>query len=125
MQYTRLGMILVTDKYEDCVAFYRDVLQLTIMFEFDRPGSVLTCFDYGGAYLMIEPGGPPAVTAKDLQQSPVKLRFNVLDVESAAAELETKNVAVDVQAYDWGTVAEFNDPDGNRCALRSEGTFSK
>ena len=116
MQFSEAGIILFTSRYEDCVAFYGDVLGLALMFRFDRADSRLTCFDLGGAYLMVEPGLPEAGRGG---RYPVKLRFNVEDIETAAMELQGKGVEVTIRHHDWGTTAEFADPDGNRCALRS------
>ena len=120
MQFSKAGIILLTARYEDCVAFYRDVLELPLMFQLDRADSTLTCFDLGGVYLMVEPGLPDTGTAT---YSPVKLRFNVEDVEGSAARLREKSVDSVVQRHSWGITAEFTDPDGNRCALRSEQGF--
>jgi len=125
MDYTRSGVILSTHHYKACVAFYRDVLGLPLLFSLDEPGSTLTCFDLGGAYLMVEPGGPKAQSKKSLAQNPTKLRFNVADVEAAAVELNAKGVAVTRYDYDWGSTAEFVDPDGNACALRDEASFGQ
>ncbi len=127
MQISKAGVILLTDRYEDCVAFYEEVLELPVLFRLDRADSRLTCFDLGGAYLMVEPGGPlfshGGEAGRSPGQSPVKLRFNVEDVGASAMELQDKGVAIALHHHDWGTTAEFADPDGNRCALRSDQGF--
>ena len=46
-------MILNTQNYEACVAFYRDTLSLPVMFEKRDGDFQLTCLDFGGTYLMI------------------------------------------------------------------------
>ena len=92
------------------------------MFPLDRADSTLTCFDLGDVYLMVEPGLPDTGTAT---YSPAKLRFNVEDVEGSAARLREKDVDIVVQRHSWGITAEFTDPDGNRCALRSEQGFGR
>ncbi len=120
MQISKAGIILVTERYEGCVAFFGEVLGLPLMFRLDRADSKLTCFDLGGAYLMVEPGLPEAGRSG---RSPVKLRFNVEEIETSAMELRGKGVEVTVRQHDWGTTAEFADPDGNRCALRSDRGF--
>ena len=119
MQFDKAGIILLTECYEDCVAFYRDVLGLALLFRLDRVGSILSCFDLGGAYLMVEPGRPGSGRSGGAARSPIKLRFNVEDVAASASELKAKGVEVALNQHDWGTTAEFADPDGNRCALRS------
>lgn len=125
MQFTRLGIILFTKNYEACVHFYTRTLGLPVMYEKDEPGSTLTCCDFGGAYLMIEVGGSAQTKnkTKTVEQNPTKLRFNVEDVEATAADLRQKGLAIEVETYSWGTIANFTDPDGNLCSLRDEGSF--
>lgn len=50
MNFDRTGFILYTINYEACVTFYEKALELKKMFETDT----LTCFEFGGAYLMVE-----------------------------------------------------------------------
>ncbi|WP_193171626.1 VOC family protein [Nisaea nitritireducens] len=123
MNFTRHGLILFTADYERCVEFYTGTLGLAVMYTKDEPGSHLTCCALGDAYLMIEVGGPPPAARKSLEQNPTKLRFNVEDVEAAAAELRAKGVPIEVETYSWGTIANFTDPDGNLCSLRDEASF--
>ena len=103
--------------------FYRRILALPELFSLDNEHSTLTCLDMGGSYLMIETGGAAAPGGKSIERSPVTLRFNVRDVEASAAALEARGVRVAVRREPWGTVGDFIDPDGNRCALRDEGSF--
>ena len=124
LKFTRTGVILCTERYQECVAFYSEVLSLPIMFVLDNEYSQLTCCDMGnGNYLMIEKGGKAVSGKKSAEQNPVRLRFNVDDVAAAADVLSEKNVAVTVRHEKWGSVADFTDPDGNICALRDEATF--
>lgn len=123
MQFARLGLILLTKNYKACVDFYTKTLGLPVMYEKDEPGSTLTCCDFGGAYLMIETDGPEPAVMKSIEQNPTKLRFNVADVEATAVALRQKGVAIEVETYPWGTIANFTDPDGNLCSLRDEGSF--
>lgn len=115
----RAGIILMVANYPACVAFYRDKVGLEVLFARDEPGSVLTAFAFGGAYLMVEPADAPAGPAL----ADAKLRLNVADVEAAATMLKARGVDVEILRHAWGTTAEFADPDGNRLALRSEGDF--
>ncbi len=123
MVFSQAGVILFTEHYEQCVAFYGSVLELDLLHRIDREGERLTTFSLSGAYLMIESGGVASRAAKSLTESPVKLRFNVPDVLSASEFLKEKGVDVNVLDHSWGTTAEFTDPDGNRCALRSDDGF--
>lgn len=123
MDFSQAGIILRTENYQDCVRFYRDVLYLPVLFQLNRPGSILTSFNLGGTYLMVEPDGPKPSARKSIDESPVTLRFNVADLEETARALESRGVTVNRRQFEWGVVADFVDPDGNRCQLRSEEGF--
>jgi lactoylglutathione lyase len=114
MQITQPGIILFTDHYEACVQFYRDICHLPEMFSGDN----LTCLHFGGAYLMVEPGGVSATREKGRDRNPAVIRFNVPDVDVAADYLRASGVTVEVKHHDWGTIGIFHDPDGNRCELK-------
>jgi len=121
MNFDTAGIILFVRRYEACMRFYGETLALPLMFRLERPDSTLACFDLGGSYLMVEPGGsdaPPEAGARGF-----KLRFNVADVEAAAERLAAQGVEIAVRRHPWGATAEFADPDGNRCALRSRAGF--
>lgn len=123
MEISKIGVILNTENYPACVEFYRDVLGLPVLFANDEPGEQLTCLDMGGVYLMVETGGRAAKQAKDIKDCPTKFRFNTPDIETTSEQLRQRGVAVEVRSHSWGTTAEFCDPDGNRCALRSDAEF--
>ena len=126
MNFSRTGVILFTENYRDCVSFYRELLGLDQMFALDNEHSRLTCLDMGGGvYLMIETEGVAVAGGKSIAQNPVRLRFNVDDVDAAAARLEANGVGVRIRREVWGTVADFVDPDGNRCSLRDEASFGQ
>ncbi|KAB7615761.1 glyoxalase/bleomycin resistance/dioxygenase family protein [Amylibacter sp. SFDW26] len=125
MQFERTGIILFTYNYDACVSFYTKILGLPVLFSINEGDTHLTCCDFFGAYLMIETGGPDAQHTKTMAQNPTKLRFNVADVENAAQELESKGIIVQRGVFDWGTIANFTDPDGNMCSLRDQKTFSE
>ena len=114
MHVRQPGIILFTEHYAQCVAFYRDLLQLPTLFE----QRSLICLALGNAYLMIEAGGIGKSGEKMRQENPCVLRFNVDDVHVAAQELRAQGVDVQVLIFDWGTIGVFLDPDGNRCELK-------
>ena len=121
MKYERTGVILCTEKYDECVAFYSDVLNLPVLEVLDDEHSKLTVLRFGAdTYLMVETGGKAVPSGKDLIQNPVWLRFNVKSVEDAAAELLDKGIDVQIRKEVWGTVGDFRDPDGNMCSFREE-----
>lgn len=112
------GIILGTQNYEACVAFYRDVIGLPVWYS--KPN--LVCLRFGSGYLMIEHGGVAvAGRRKTNTENPTMIRFNVTDVEASAEGLRARGVEVVVKQYDWGTVGTFLDPDGNACELKDAG----
>lgn len=115
MKIAQCGIILFVEKYDECVAFYRDIVTLDV--EYTKES--LTNFCFGSAYLMVEKGGNSASNEKRRTENPTVLRFNVADLETAALALEAKGVEVKRYSYDWGRIGVFTDPDGNRCELKS------
>ena len=117
MDIAQPGVILFTQNYPACVAFYRDKLGLPVTQEKES----LTKFAFGAAYLVVEVGGPPAEDEKTRAQNPTILRFDVVEVQAAADELIDNGVEVEVRALPWGVIGVFLDPDGNRCELKNFG----
>lgn len=125
MRYTRHGFVLPVADYARGVAFYRDILELPVLFQVDRPDSLLTGFDLAGAYLLVEPGGVAKTPETFPDDAQVRLRFNVADLDAAIAELRGKGVSVARLDHSWGSVGLFRDPDGNLCQLRGEAGFGE
>lgn len=109
------GIILGTERFDECVTFYRDVLGLPVWFTKDQ----LVCLRFGDGYLMIETGGVAVTGHKRAVENPTTLRFNVDDVAGAAVALTARGISVELKSFDWGTVATFADPDGNICELKN------
>jgi len=109
------GIILGTERFEDCVVFYRDTLGLPEWYRKDG----LVCLRFGDGYLMVEHGGVAKSGRKPNSENPTMLRFNVDDVTGSADALRAKGVDVDVRYYTWGRVGTFLDPDGNACELKN------
>lgn len=119
----RSGLVLLAANPAVLAAFYRDVLGLPELFRREGADWRLICLRFGSAYLMIESGGGPAAAKKSPAANPVALRFNVADIDAAIAELRRRGVTVARRDLDWGTVADFYDPEGNRCQLRDTESF--
>lgn len=118
MDMQQAGVILFARRFEACIAFYRDRLQLPELFR--KTG--LVCLRMGAGYLMLEQDAAAANEtggAKSRAQNPTILRFNVPDVAGSAAWLEERGISVVVQHWEWGTIGVFMDPDGNRCELKN------
>lgn len=124
MNIARHGIILFTEKYPECVSFYQSLFDLKVMFQLDNEDSKLTCLEFGGAYLMIETYGHASSTPKTTKQNPTKLRFNIHNIDDAIAKLKNHKVDFEVKKYNWGTVINIVDPDGNYVSLREETTFA-
>lgn len=121
----RTGLILHVERYAACVDFYRDRVGLPVELEKNEPGQILVLLTFGTAYLMIEPGGAALDAAKNSRENPVTIRFNVADVDAAAAGLRQRGVDVTVSHFEWGVIGDFHDPDGNRCQLREAASFGR
>lgn len=114
MKIDRSGLILKTRMTQECIAFYKDILNLDILFESD----FLTCFSLTGNYLMIEPlDGEP-------QSSPdIVIRLNVENVLEAQATLDKHRIATYYSNFDWGEILTFFDPAGTKIELKDSGKF--
>lgn len=121
LNIARTGIILNTEKYDECVSFYKNLFGLKVLFEEDG----LTCFNYYGSYLMVETEGFAKPGGKTLKESPAKLRFNVTDIEIALQEVRAYGIEAHITKNDWGSTINIYDPDGNRIGIRDEATFKE
>ncbi|MBC8374887.1 MAG: VOC family protein [FCB group bacterium] len=119
LQFTRTGFILYVQKYQECIRFYRDTINLEILFD----TTDLTCFEFGGSYLMLERGDQSPPDEQNQQNNATILRMNVPDVKKMADNLVQKGIKVKYAEYAWGTVANFKDPDGNACEYKDDEKF--
>ncbi|HSH42295.1 MAG TPA: VOC family protein [Arenicellales bacterium] len=124
MNIARTGVILNTEKYDECVSFYRDLFGLKVLFEDRQQNFRLTCFEYGGSYLMVETQGVAQPGGKTAKENAAKLRFNVPDIEAALKEVRAYGIDAEIAANEWGRTIDIHDPDGNRVGIRDEATFS-
>jgi lactoylglutathione lyase len=125
VKFLRTGIILNTENYERCVSFYRDVLGLKALFSKHDGDDRLTCFHFGGAYLMVETGGYANPAGKSIQENCVKLRLNVQNLEAARQHLITHGIDAVITKFSWGSTINLHDPDGNRIGIREEAEFSE
>jgi lactoylglutathione lyase len=116
-------MILNTERFDECVAFYRDLFGLRQLFEKDEDGFRLICLEYGGGYLMIEQGGKAKDGVKSPEEGSFKLRFNVEDLEGALSEIRAWGIQAVITESAWGRTINISDPDGNRVGVRDEAGF--
>lgn len=123
MNIERNGIILNTERYDECVNFYSIILNLPILFQLNEEHSHLTCFEFGGAYLMIEKEGVAKDSVKSIEENPTKLRFNVSNVDDALCHLNEMGISAKVSRHAWGSTINICDPDGNRIGIRDEASF--
>ena len=123
MDIARSGIILNTEKYDDCVAFYRNLFGLRVLFQEQYGDFRLTCFAFDGSYLMVETGGYAMPEGKTSRHSAAKLRFNVADLAQALKEIRAYGIDAQIIDHDWGSTIDIFDPDGNRIGIRDEATF--
>ncbi len=121
MKIDRSGLILYTLKYKECVQFYKDVIGLPVLFTTHE----LTCFQFGGSYLMVEIDDSGNEKSDPEVRQQTCIRMNVEDVKAAADLLRTYGVEVNYQEFEWGTIAKFRDPDGNLCAFKDSLKFEE
>ena len=122
IQVKRIGHILYVKNYKQCIRFYETILELAILFQ----NSTLTCFEFYGAYLMIEKEDREAYLNTTCNNKSFScIRMNVSNIKEVSQNLQEKNIIVDYNEFDWGVTAKFYDPDGNLIALKDEEGFLK
>lgn len=116
MEIAKFGFILYTINYKECVRFYKDYLQLEVLYTKEN----LTCFNFKGSYLMVEFDDETKLTSpeKDFRDRTC-IRLNVENVKEACKVLDQNKVPYNYQEFNWGTIAKFRDPDHNLIAFRS------
>ena len=116
------GIILYVNEYKKCVSFYKDILELEVLFS----NKDLTCFDFFGSYLMVEKEDrKDYLIIQKEKKNYTCLRLNVQNVKEVSDKLKNKNIEIDYQEHDWGIVAKFKDPDGNLIAIKDSEKFDK
>ncbi|CAH1045020.1 VOC family protein [Halomonas sp. TD01] len=120
----RYGVILNTEHYLECVAFYRELFGLHQLFERDEGGFKLTCLEFGHGYLMVEQGGKAKKGVKSPEESSFKLRFNVDDLEEALRVIRSWGIQTTIIENAWGRTINIADPDGNRVGIRDDAGFA-
>ena len=124
MEIARTGIILNTEHYDDCVAFYSELFGLPVLFRQQYGDFRLTCFEFNGSYLMVETGGLAKPSGKSTSESAAKLRFNVTNLEDALRKITDYGIQTEINKHDWGMTIDIFDPDGNRVGIRDETSFA-
>lgn len=105
-------------RWEESLAFYRDLIGLPVFFADDKQGWAQ--FDLGGTYLGLERCDPNDEESKELVGRFVGTSITVGDIESTFDQLSGRGVEFlgPLEKQPWGGVlAHFKDPDGNVLTL--------
>ncbi|MDH3762113.1 MAG: glyoxalase/bleomycin resistance/dioxygenase family protein [Gammaproteobacteria bacterium] len=124
MQIARTGIILTTEGYDDCVAFYRDLFSLPLLFQQQQDDFRLGCLDCNGACPMIETGGHARPAGKTIAQNASKLSFNVTSLKVALQTIRNRGIAAEISVNDRGSTIDLFDADGNRAGIREKPGFA-
>jgi len=95
----RYGLILNTERFEECVAFYQGLFELPLMFSKEDGSFRLTCLSYGAGYLMIEQGGKAIEGGKTPEQGSAN---NVRDIDQALADVKAWGIDAEIEETPWG-----------------------
>jgi lactoylglutathione lyase len=101
------GVILFVKDYERSRVFYRDQVGLPVRYEKEN----LTCFQFGGSYLLVESLWGEKQLPIPNNNSPV-LRLNVEDINAALQDFKERGIDAAKMEFEWGIIGQFKDPDG-------------
>lgn len=105
--FPSLGMVmLIVSDVDKSVAFYRDVLGLTVQFAMPEFAQL----DMGGVALGLHPEGEHVKVNSAVG---ISIGFYVSDLKASVGEVTGRGGVVAYElVQDWGTLAAFKDPDG-------------
>ncbi len=105
--FPKLGMIMViVSEIDRSVAFYRDVLGLTVRFAMPEFAEL----DMGGVALGLHPQGDHVKVNPNVGMS---FGFYVSDLDATLAQITGRGAAIAYKLVEsWGTIAAIKDPDG-------------
>ena len=112
----RIGVLIKTDRWAECIVFYREALGLEVRFQDD----FLCCFAYGSGYLLIE---PPSEPSRPSSSGSVVIRLNVPDVRAECERLRTRGIPAVHHTLEWGDLGTLFDPAGNSLELMDAARF--
>ncbi|MGF1689164.1 VOC family protein [Photobacterium japonica] len=116
----KTGIILKTERYQDCLSFYSNILGLNVVSEKIDGDFMMSELAFGDSYFLVETGGQYSSTAKGVDKNPITIRFDVADPSQVLALLRSHGVNADYYEYDWGKIVLVYDPDGNRVEFKAE-----
>ena len=118
--------VLVTDQ-DKALDFYTNVLGMEKRVENPTPDGprFLTVGVKGDDFQLVLWPGTPGQAQPAMGRPPASITIETDDIRKTFDELKSRGVefASDVLEFPWGSVAQFQDPDGNRLQIR-EGRYS-
>ena len=120
MEIVRTGIVIRTEKYQECVDFYTKIIGLKVTYKESKDNFKLSFLEFGGAYLLIETGGKaqPEGKAKGVDENPSVLRFDVHDALETLKMLKAHQVKTWFHDFEWGKIVIIYDPDGNEIQFK-------
>jgi predicted enzyme related to lactoylglutathione lyase len=113
--------VLVSDQ-DKALDFYTNVLGLEKRFENPTPDGprFLTVGVKGDDFMLVLWPGTPGQAEPAMGRPPASITIATDDVHKTVEELKSRGVEFvsDVLEFPWGSVAQFQDPDGNRLQIR-------
>jgi predicted enzyme related to lactoylglutathione lyase len=113
--------VLVSDQ-DRALDFYTNVLGLEKRFENPTPDGprFLTVGVPGDDFQLVLWPGAPGQAQPVMGRPPASITIETDDIRTTVAELESRGVAFvsGVLEFPWGSIAQFEDPDGNRLQIR-------
>ena len=121
LKIQQIGQLAINVTHlKETVAFYRDVLQLPLLAEFDPPG--LAFFQCGEVRLMLS-----VPTSPELRHPSSIIYFRVADLEASFSHLKAAGAKIEREPRLMGVLgsqetwmAFFRDPSDNLLALMTE-----
>ena len=118
MEYTKTGIVVITEKYNACVDFYKNVIQLKATGEEIKGAFKMTRFEVGTSYILVETGGKAIPAGKKVSENPCVLRFDVENIGQVLKHLLSFGLEANFYDWDWGKIITVCDPDGNRIEFK-------
>jgi predicted enzyme related to lactoylglutathione lyase len=113
--------VLVSDQ-DKALDFYTNVLGLEHRVENPTPDGprFLTVGVEGDEFQLVLWPGTPGQAVPAMGRPPASITIETDDIRETFEELSSKGVKFvsDVLEFPWGSVAQFEDPDGNRLQIR-------
>ncbi len=113
--------VLVTDQ-DKALDFYTNVLGMEKRVENPTPDGprFVTVGVKGDDFMLVLWPGTPGQAEPAMGRPPASITIETDDIHKTAEELKSRGVefASGVLEFPWGSVAQFQDPDGNRLQIR-------